>query len=496
MADQIEPLPSGEDSPWARDVPIPPPPFFPAAWSRSGQEPHDARPIDVPTPPPQHRRLAETRRDTAPIVDQPVVDSAPVDRPIVDPAGGATPLTARRRSALFAGLLGVVVVAAVVAQLVGGRGSESNGAVTPDDSTDAAVADSSVPDTEAPTTTQRRPDRPSSTVATLPEPEPQWVTAPIALSPRMQAMTVPTEVIALSQDGTLHSIAIPTGVVRSLAADDGSASGGLVVGRESMVVVDYNDGSYTLARVGYPSTPIEVPGGVGLVVPRSGGDGFLVVPNQMSIDRPIPFDMTPDGTLTPIVAGPLTEVDGWAIQFLPNGQLVVSDSGGLYGFDESGSSQRLTTGDLFAVGANHSLFRECDDTRTCGYVRVDAATGERANVTLESPAGNGGFFDVGVLSPDGASLSVPYYDDTGPRLRVVDLATGAVIETEPIINSINGSPSEQIWAADSTGMFIADGNQLMFLDRATGELIPVAPQADLGSIVAVAARPLVEPAAP
>ena len=49
---------------------------------------------------------------------------------------------------------------------------------------------------------------------------------------------------------------------------------------------------------------------------------------------------------------------------------------------------------------------------------------------------------------------------------------------------------ESGWAADSSGMFVVADRTIVFYDRATGEQVPVAPDAGLEDIVAVATRPI------
>jgi hypothetical protein len=394
---------------------------------------------------------------------------------------------------LVAGVIAVVAVATVGTQVIGGGGESSRDAATDDTTVESSVEPA---DTEPVPATTRAPRRTTTTVATLPEPVPQWVTAPIELSPRLSAMTVPTELVALDQFGTLYSISIPTGVVRSIDTDSVTSNSGLVLGQESIVIISYDGGATRLAKVGQPLSEIDVPDGIGQVLPVPNADEFVVVPNQTTNTRPTPLNLAADGTLTPVAEGPLTEADVWAVQFLPTGEPVVADTGGLYVFDASGAASRVSTGDLTAVGSNHYVVRECDDARSCGYVRIEAATGERSAVEVGPTSSFQGYVQLASMSPDGSAMASVVYGDNGPIRRIVDLSTGAAFETEPLVGNFGYNSPERIWASDSSGVFVIDDGQIVLLDRTTGESIPIAPNADLTDFVAVAARPLAEAVAP
>ena len=161
-----------------------------------------------------------------------------------------------------------------------------------------------------------------------------------------------------------------------------------------------------------------------------------------------------------------------------------------------GATRRISTGDLVAIGLHHYVVRECDEFRVCDYVRREARTGAGSIVQLTPSSGYGGYFDSPALSPDGSAMTSLNYADSGPTRQLVDLDTGASMELGLDNNNYGYNAGESIWAADSTGIFVIDKTELMFLDRATGETVAVAPGVDLGNIVAVAARPLSGAATP
>ncbi len=253
----------------------------------------------------------------------------------------------------------------------------------------------------------------------------------------------------------------------------------------------YNRNDLTLARVGEPLVRVDVDGGMSQVIDRAGTDEFIVVPNAWNPDSPEVLRLGSDARTAVVSTGPLARFSPWQIQFLrATGQMVVNDSGGVYAVNDDGSATRISTGDLIIMGSNHYIVRECDEALTCSYIRVDQATGQRDQVALDvlDRYRQWGDFSSSSLSPDGTALS--YFDwmnaGASPARRMIDLATGADAEVSPA-DQYNNEPA---WAADSSGLFVLVGRTPTFYDRATGALIPVAPDAELDDIVALAARPV------
>jgi hypothetical protein len=462
VADDIEPSPSGVDSPWARDVPVAPPPTFPVAWAGRRDDsnglPADDRPPD-------------------PVVDHPPGTDSSVRT-----------LTRRRRSVLVGGVLGVMAMVAIGTQVIGGGERPADGVRA--GVNEGATFDSQVwfPDTEPPSSTARATDGADTTVATLPEPEPQWVTSQVELSPAVQAITQPTEVIALNDNGTLIAIAIPSGEVHTIDTERSSETV-LGLGPQVIVLLSIVGGESMLTSVGRPLTSIDVPDGVGPVARRPGVDEFVVMSNPVSPSSTgRPFLLAGDGTLTELFDEPFVDASPGGFLFLPTGEVAVRDSGGVYVVDASGTSRRLTDGDLIAIGPNQYLLKECTDNLVCTYLRVDAITGERSPVELDLSDRYVG----GSLSPDGSSLSYVEFGGEVPLQRIVDLDTGVVTELDTARSyGFFFGTDESIWAADSSGVFAINNTQIVFFDRTTGEATPVAPNEDFGDVVAVAARPLV-----
>jgi hypothetical protein len=454
-------LGDGSDSPWAHDVPIPPPPSFPLSWP-------------------------DTR---------PAVGFDPLGTPFDEPAVAATAIRSRR-TLLVAAAIAVALITVTGVRLAGemrGGGSDENdaAAAAPEATTDATIDASTAPaNTRGPGDTPFdtvRPTDPTAVASDLLAPAPEWTTQTVTLDPRIAAMTVPTEVIALTADGTLRVLDVPTGAVHSIASAPGDSGAGIVVGDESIVtqIVDGSTLRYEVSAVGGPRIPVKVPGGVAQVSARSGSDQFLVMSNELG-GRSLPAMFLVDGvgTATDISAGPFGGIETWRLRFLPaTGEAIITDTGGTYVIDDAGGTRRISTGDLVALGSNHYVVRECDEALNCAYVRVDGRSGERASVQLGELAAYREFDSSVILSPDGRALTYIDWMNSGAR-RLVDLDTGSGSEIDLRNNDFYSST----WSADSSGLFSVDDGQLVFLDRQTGEAVPVAPNVDLGKIVAVGTR--------
>ncbi|MET0908333.1 MAG: hypothetical protein ABWZ99_02600, partial [Ilumatobacteraceae bacterium] len=296
-----------------------------------------------------------------------------------------------RRSIIALGVVGVVLVAAVGAALARGGDSTDDAAGGPSAGDATEVSDSTE---AAPSTTERArpipaaPDRPATspdeTSAPLPEPAPEWVTTQVVLDPRLQAMTVPTELVVMNGEGNIRLLEIPTGVMRSIDTDIGRTSLAMVVGDRAIAVSSYDDGALAIVDPDGTVSEVELLGGAGQMLARPGTNDFLVAPNNWSGSEPPPnLVVAADGSATEVDGGPMAEYDIWSIRHIPaTGEAVVEDSGGAYALDAAGAVRRITAGDLVAVGQNHLVVRECNEALVCIHFRIDAITGDRQLVVV------------------------------------------------------------------------------------------------------------------
>jgi hypothetical protein len=260
----------------------------------------------------------------------------------------------------------------------------------------------------------------------------------------------------------------------------------VVVGDEAIAVSSPGSEGVTVVNPDGAVYDVEVPGGAGQMLARSGTNDFVVTPNEWSSSRqPNDLLITADGAMSEIEDGPLREYGVWGVRYLAaTGEAVVNDSSGTYAIDTAGAARRLSIGDLVAIGENHVLVRECDETLHCIHIRIDGRSGERVEVSASDLDGYRGFDSSLSLSPDGSLMT--YFDWMGTPLarRLLDLTAG----TSVVVDSIDQYGNNTAWAGDSSGIFIIDNRQLVLHDNGSGERIEVAPGVDLGAIVAVASR--------
>ena len=78
----------------------------------------------------------------------------------------------------------------------------------------------------------------------------------------MAAIAAPTQLVALSRDGTLHLIDTSTGAMQSIDTGMSASNMMLSLGRSDVLLSSYDRSDVTLARVGEPPVQIDLDGGV------------------------------------------------------------------------------------------------------------------------------------------------------------------------------------------------------------------------------------------
>jgi hypothetical protein len=152
-----------------------------------------------------------------------------------------------------------------------------------------------------------------------------------------------------------------------------------------------------------------------------------------------------------------------------------------------GKVQRVTTGNLLAVGPTKWLVADCDDSYRCSTVVVDQATGARH--TLAAPAD--AYVSGGAISPDGQTAAVLRSDAGSPApLHLIDLNSGADRATSMTFDTTNvgvGSSGLLVWSPDSKWIFATNGiGRLYAINAATGNVTVLG--ANLGPIGQIALR--------
>ncbi len=306
---------------------------------------------------------------------------------------------------------------------------------------------------------------------------PIWNESAIAVPPSLAAIEVPTELVALTDGGTLHRVEFPSGRVRSISLGTAGVDGQVVVADDAIVV--YSSRLLTVVRDDAPVDQIEIADGVIFVQEWPGTDRFLVTTAASSGDSPEEqFVLERDGTLVPVEDGAFDDYVFWARSFLPSGEVVVNRPGGVYAIAPDETVRRVSDGDLLATGSAHFAVEECDAALTCAQVVVNASTGERVSASLVALVGNG-FVDPSTrLSPDGRSVvATDSSRGTGVR-QIIDVETGASID----IGRADSIFFADTWAADSSGLFSDQAGLLRFHPRAPGDVAVLEALGPVGSI--------------
>ncbi len=185
---------------------------------------------------------------------------------------------------------------------------------------------------------------------------PLWNDWSIDVSPPLDAISVPTEVVAFGTDGTLYRIEVPSGQVRGMRMSSWGTTAQAVVGEDAIVVFTSTD--LTIIRDDEPIIRVPMSDGVIFVEAWPGTDRFIVTTPSLAVSGgEQQLILGRDGTLTPIgtdfVIGDI--LGGRA--FLPDGRVAINRPGGVYAIGIDQPTTRLSDGDLLAVGAAHYAVR-------------------------------------------------------------------------------------------------------------------------------------------
>jgi len=290
---------------------------------------------------------------------------------------------------------------------------------------------------------------------------PAWVEGVVPVPERLAAIES-TEVVTLSQTGILAVTEFPSGRTRSL---DASRQGSQLAFDDRTIVL-FNSSTLLMIRDGEPIVEARQQDGIIFVQPWSGTGSFVVTTPATGPRTPEQeWVLRPDGSLELLDNRFVDESQFWSRAFSPAGDALVGGPGGVYAIAPDGATRRISTGDLLAAGDGHWAIEECDDMLRCSYSVVSWETGAASDAVLDS-IDSLGFIDPATrISPDGRSIVYRADTDGTGRRRILDVATGTSVEA----GRINQLVYPDSWAADSSGLFVAD-RELQFVDRATGQV--------------------------
>jgi hypothetical protein len=299
---------------------------------------------------------------------------------------------------------------------------------------------------------------------------------------RPLAPTGITIVGALTSGGVTY-IDVDAGVAQSWATTDRLASElTLITSDDAILALGSADDPAFAFRQGVQEPLEAVFAARGLKLPGP-VDGTIWVP-------------APDlGTTRGGVAYRLVTLDGMSVEStgatidLPEAELLGSDgrgglvvrrAGDVFAIGVDGAD-RLTTGELIAIGADVTYVSKCAEIARCDLSRVDRRSGARSTTAGGFEPGRlptavtslGAAFGTSV-SPDGDVLLVKLPEDSPGDAPVP--ATWALADTtRGRLTLIDGFDASQpvVWSADSNfAAVLADSNLFVF-DRAAGELVPL-----------------------
>ena len=448
----VNPGADDDTSPWARDD-----------WTSSASEPHI-------------ERLSSPERGAA--------ASPPALASEGTPKGSASTNRPQRPQVLLAGAVGIgFLVFGAVAML-----RTDDTATDPDTTTETSV-DTVQTATRTPT---MLPPPTSAVVTSAPAPSvsaepavvgevPTWSESSISVSPPVDGITAPTEVVTLTDDLVLQRIDLPSGRVRSLDLADWGTYLRIAVSDDSIAVYDNryvaiirDDEAIRLFEVTDGVLFVEAwPGTDSLVVTSTGSPTGVAERSLMSME---------DGSLQPVAPEVSDALLFGAGNFLSNGDLLVNRPGGIYAIGSDQQARRIDDGDLLAVGRNHYAVETCDAALRCTTFVVEAATGARTPAMLDGLNGLGVVDPSTRIAPDGRSVvGTDSTRDTGYR-QVIDTVTGSRTDIGRLAALYDPDP----WAADGSGLFIESAGALRFQVRNTAETVTIV---GIGAVRSFAVRP-------
>lgn len=390
-------------------------------------------------------------------------------------------------------------------------------------------ADDSVPSTQAvvetlptvPSATDRvesdeTPD-PDATIDVAPDGDPDEVTALVPLRVDLPSVladqTEPTEILALTVDGQLITVSIPSGNVRVEALDFSdnwdpqflSFNAGLVTSPSAVAVqtavdrvtITGRDGRVRFITAGELGLEAAEPGDVfpvGWVSDAAGTEHFVLSVAPVSGDRSMVLvDLA--GNISPLDAGNDTERGGGVVgaQFA-NGAGYFDEGGLVFSFRAGEDIRTIGRGELMAVLDSGPVVRRCTSATDC-VVEIMGADGAEPivpsvlDVVLES-------FVAPSIAPDGSAMATARFDDDGVALFLTPLQSD--IRSSRRVAIGNFPRSSFGWVADSSGVVNAmatddgggvapsePGIRFVSMDPATDEITFAT---EIGQVVAIATR--------
>ncbi len=289
--------------------------------------------------------------------------------------------------------------------------------------------------------------------------------------------------VGAGRGGGMSSIDIDAGTMRSweTARRLGQGAATLVSSGDAVVALPRSDDPAFITGPGIDTELGDAFSVQGFKLPGP-TDGTIWVPEETT-DGGLAYRLASiDGTAA--ASGDPARIDLAGSELIGGdgrGGLVVARGGDVFVVGV-GDAERLTAGELIAIGAETAYARECDNAMSCSVVRIDRATGERTapdpgfspDALVPSEPDRGAALGSSV-SPDGAVLLVQLRVVTTDANNVeslvdqwffADTTSGRITAIE---NFQAGQPV--IWNDAGTFAAVLSGPDLQVFDRAAGEIV-------------------------
>lgn len=366
-----------------------------------------------------------------------------------------------RTQVLLAGAVGIgLVVFGAVAMLRSGDSADPT--TTIDTSVDTSTTSTTAPGsttTNVVTTTVAPADAITGVVpaAAVVGEVPTWTESLIAVPSPLDALTVPTELVTLTDNQVLQRIEFPSGRVRSLDVAAWGDNLRIAVSDDSIAV--YDSQYVAIIRGDEAIRLFEISDGVIFIEAWPATDSFIVTSTGSPAEEAERFVMsTEDGSLQPVTAEVADALLFGAGNFMSNGDLLVNRPGGVYAIGPDQLARRISDGDLLAVGRNHYAIESCDESLSCEQVIVEVFSGAQSAAMLATLTERG-FVDPSTrIAPDGRSIVATDATPDSRYRQIIDTATGAPTS----VGRLSALYYPDSWAADGSGLFVEEGGAVRF----------------------------------
>ncbi len=389
-----------------------------------------------------------------------------------------------RTQVLLAGVVGIGVVVFGAVALLRGGDSAADPVATIDTANEQTSTTTPVllPPSTTQITTTTLADDVGAAPAVVGE-VPAWTETTVAVPPPLDGLTVPTEVVTLTDNLVLQRIDLPSGRVRSLDLSEWGTNLRIALSDDSIAV--YDSRYVAVIRGDEAIRLFEIPDGVLFLESWPATNSFVVTSAGSPTGEPERFVMSADdGSLQPVTPDVTDALLFGAGNFLSNGDLLVNRPGGIYAIGPDQQARRIDEGALLAVGRNHYAVERCDESLQCTQFVVEAATGATTPAVLDDLNGLGVVDPSTRIAPDGRSIvGTDPTRDTGYR-QIIDTVTGSRTDVGRLAALYYPDP----WAADGSGIFTDAAGALRFQVRDTAETVTID---GLGMVASLTVRPVI-----